>query len=87
MLHNLRGIAGRDEDLPAMLRYLDAALLISPESPEDRWFRAIFRYQQANRAGALEDVNWLLAHEPEGVDLGRVEELRGLIESTSPQNR
>ncbi len=80
MLHNLRGVAGRGEDVPAMLRYLDAILTISPESPEDRMYRAFFRYQSGSRERALEDIAWLLEHEPEGINLERVRELQQAIE-------
>ncbi|HUY33640.1 MAG TPA: tetratricopeptide repeat protein [Pirellulales bacterium] len=80
MLHNLRGIAGRGEDVPGMLRYLDAALAIEPDSAEDRMYRAFFRFQTGEGRGALEDIDWLVAHEPDGIDLGRVGELRALIE-------
>jgi regulator of sirC expression with transglutaminase-like and TPR domain len=80
MLHNLQGIAGRSEDVPAMLRYLDAILIVSPDSPEDRMFRAFFRYRSGLGEEALEDLNWLIEHEPEGIDLERVRELRSVIE-------
>ncbi|HEV7222239.1 MAG TPA: tetratricopeptide repeat protein, partial [Pirellulales bacterium] len=80
MLHNLQGIAGRSEDVPAMLRYLDAILIVSPDSPEDRMFRAFFRYRSGLGEAALEDLNWLIEHEPEGIDLERVRELRSVIE-------
>jgi len=80
MLHNLRGIAGRDEDVPGMLRYLDAALAIDPDSAEDRMYRAVYRFRSGEGRGALEDIDWLVAHEPEGIDLERVGELRVMVE-------
>lgn len=81
MLHNLRGIAGRSEDPQAMLRYLDAILTISPDLPEDRMYRAFFRYRSGMGQKALEDIAWLLEHEPESINLDRVRELRQVIEN------
>jgi regulator of sirC expression with transglutaminase-like and TPR domain/S1-C subfamily serine protease len=83
MLHNLRGIAGRGEEPQAMLRYLDAILTISPDSPEDRMYRAFFRYRSGMGPEALEDIAWLLEHEPEGINLDRVRELRQVIENSA----
>jgi regulator of sirC expression with transglutaminase-like and TPR domain len=80
MLHNLRGIAERAGDAHAMLCYLDAALAIDPNSAVDHMYRAFFRYQTGQGRSALDDTDWLLAHEPEGIDLGRVGELRARIE-------
>ncbi len=80
MLHNLRGIAGRSEDRPAMLRYLNAILALSPDSAEDRMYRAFFRYQSGQSEQALEDIAWLLEHEPESINLERVRELQQAIE-------
>ena len=45
MLRNLQSLAGRDRDLPALLRYLDAVLTITPDSADDRMYRAVYRYQ------------------------------------------
>lgn len=66
-----------------MLRYLDAILTISPDSPEDRMYRAFFRYRSGMGPEALEDIAWLLEHEPEGINLDRVRELRQVIENSA----
>jgi regulator of sirC expression with transglutaminase-like and TPR domain len=86
MLHNLRGIAERAGDAPTMLRYLDAALAIDPDSAEDRMYRAFFRFRTGQGRAALDDTDWLLAHEPEGIDLARVGELRAWIEQQLSQD-
>ena len=62
-----------------LLRYLDALLVVDPESHEERWARAVFRWQAGLRDRSAEDCDWLLKHEPTGVDLERVRELRGMI--------
>ncbi len=79
MLHNLLNLARRDGDALGGLRYLDAILTATPNAVEERLMRAGGRWQNGNRDGALEDVDWLLAHEPDGVDLDRVRELRRQI--------
>jgi regulator of sirC expression with transglutaminase-like and TPR domain len=83
MLRNLQSLAGRNRDLPALLRYLDAILTITPDSAEDRMYRAFYRYQSGQGRLALEDIDWLLAHEPPGIDLERVTQLRDGILNTS----
>ncbi|MCS7045979.1 MAG: transglutaminase-like domain-containing protein, partial [Gemmataceae bacterium] len=79
MLHNLINLAGREKDRDGMLRYLDAVLVIDPEAHDDRWARAVFRWQSGRREAAAEDCDWLLQHQPDGIDLDRVRELRRLL--------
>ena len=79
MLRNLQSLAGRGRDMPAMLRYLDAVLTITPDSAEDRMYRAFYRYQSGHGRLALDDIDWLLSHEPAGIDLERVGQLRDAI--------
>ncbi|HET6881658.1 MAG TPA: tetratricopeptide repeat protein [Pirellulales bacterium] len=79
MLRNLQSLAGRNRDLPALLRYLDAILTITPDSAEDRMYRAFYRYQTGQGRLALEDIDWLLSHDPPGIDLERVAQLRDAI--------
>lgn len=79
VLHNLQSNAGRKRDMPALLRYLDAILTIAPDSPEDHMYRAFYRYQSGQGQRALEDIDWLLSHDPPGIDLERVGQLRDAI--------
>jgi serine protease Do len=79
VLHNLLNLT--ESDPKRAHRYLNAIVAINPESPRDRWLRAIVRYRLQERGGALEDVQWLLAHKPAGIDLGRVIELQQAIEN------
>jgi regulator of sirC expression with transglutaminase-like and TPR domain len=76
MLRNLLGVARREKDLAGWLRYLDTVLVIAPESAEDRWMRAVARFQTGDRDGALEDTDRLVKEHPDGIDLERVQELR-----------
>jgi regulator of sirC expression with transglutaminase-like and TPR domain len=79
MLHNLMGLTREDGDVKGALRYLDTILAIAPESAQERALRAAARFQTGNKRGALEDVDWLLDHQPDGVNLDRIHELRRLI--------
>ncbi len=79
ILRNLLNLADQERDAPAMIRYLDATLVIDPEAAPERAVRAGLRYQAGDKAGALADVDWLLEHEPEGIDLDRVRQLRRVL--------
>lgn len=79
ILRNLQSLAGRRQDLPGVVRYLDAILAIVPDSGEDRMFRAFYRYQTGHEALALEDLDWLIEHRPANIDFERVDQLRESI--------
>jgi serine protease Do len=79
MLRNLGGVAERERDLPAMLRYLDVILVIDESAAAERGMRAAVRYQMGRTDAAAEDLDWLLQREPPGVDLDRVREFRDVI--------
>ena len=83
ILRNLQSLAGRHRDLAALLRYLDAILTITPDSADDRMYRAFYRYQNGQGQMALDDIDWLLTHEPPGIDLERVAQLRHAILGSS----
>ncbi len=80
MLHNLLNVARDESDGPAMLRYLDAVVLLVPESGEERWMRALLRFQSGDRAGARADVDQLLENQPAGVPVERVRELQQALD-------
>jgi hypothetical protein len=63
-----------------MLRYLDAIVAVAPDAAEERWTRAVLRFQAGNPDGAKEDADWLLEKAPRGFDLDRVKELRKLLD-------
>lgn len=79
MLHNLLNVAQREKDLPGMLRYLDGILAVDPLTHEERWVRAVFRFQAGQREGSLADCDVLLEQNPPDADLDRVRELRKLL--------
>jgi regulator of sirC expression with transglutaminase-like and TPR domain len=79
MLQNLLNVAGREKDSAGILRYLDAILTVDPEAADARALRAGVLYQQGDRAGALQDVDWLLDRQPDGLDLDRVRQMKRIL--------
>jgi regulator of sirC expression with transglutaminase-like and TPR domain len=79
MLQNLINITRAEGDVKGVLRYLDTILALTPEAADERLLRAAGRFQLGNRQGALEDVEWLLDHHPEGMKVERVLEFRRLL--------
>jgi regulator of sirC expression with transglutaminase-like and TPR domain len=79
MLHNLLRVAQDERDAAGALRYADAILALTPDAAEERGMRAGLRYQAGDRQGALEDVEWLLEHKPEGIDLDRVRQMKRFL--------
>ena len=81
MLNNLLGIAVREGKQADVLRYLDAILVIDPDSARDRVMRMITSARFGRRTAALTDARWLLDHEPAGIDLDQVRSLIARLES------
>jgi serine protease Do len=82
MLHNLLAASQREGDSVAMLRYLDALVLLEGQSDSEggaRWLRAMLRFQAGKLDAAREDVEWLLERDSGGVPRTDVEELRSAI--------
>lgn len=79
MVHNLMGVARTERDVEAMLRYVQTLLAIDPADAEQRWFRAVLRYQTQRHDEALQDVEWLLDNQPAGVDLDQVRKLQQVL--------
>jgi len=80
ILRNLSGLAQRTQDLPGVLRYLNAILAVSPDAGEERFMRAILYLRTNRRAEALADADWLIDHRPEGINLNQVDELRRVLQ-------
>ena len=72
MFHNLVNLAVKDEDRDGLLRYLDGILTVTADAHEERWMRAVLRFQLGLVQGARSDVDFLLEEAPANVDLNRV---------------
>jgi regulator of sirC expression with transglutaminase-like and TPR domain len=78
MLSNLLNLArGNPQDLH---RYLNAMLAIEPEQGQYHWLRAMVRYELDDRPAARSDVEWLLEHKPDGVNLDPVRALQAELD-------
>jgi len=68
MLHNLLGVAQREQDVDAGLRYLDGILTLTPDAGQDRMMRAGIYLSKGMKTEALADVQYLIDHPVDGVD-------------------
>jgi regulator of sirC expression with transglutaminase-like and TPR domain len=82
VLQNLLNVAQQQEDAQALRRYLEALVTLEPESMQLRGMRALARYQSGRPTAAIEDLDWFLEHQPAGVDLDRIREMRSVFEGS-----
>ena len=80
MINNLLGIAVREGKQADVLRYLDAILVVAPDSARDRVMRMVTAARLGRRAAALADARWLLDNQPAGIDLDQVRSLVSRLE-------
>ncbi len=78
MLQNLLSVSTSNP--AAMHRYLNAIVALDRDNGHYHWLRAIVRFRLEDRAGATQDVQWLVEHQPEGVNLSRVLEMQRALE-------
>jgi serine protease Do len=81
MLGNLEGIASREQDAPAMLRYLSGILTVTPAATRDRVLRMVTAERLGRREMALADARWLLDEAPEDIDLAQVRQFIERVEA------
>lgn len=80
MLRNLTNLANNDQDAEAALRYTETILALDPDSAQDRLLKAILCYNTGRAAEGIVEVDWIFEHEPEGIVLGRLQQLRDALE-------
>ncbi|HEX3150583.1 MAG TPA: transglutaminase family protein [Gemmataceae bacterium] len=79
MLHNLLGLAQRDQDTTAGLRYLNGILILDPSDGQSRMMRAGIHLSKDQKPEALADVQYLIDHPVSGIDRRKLEQFkRGL---------
>ncbi|WP_339727718.1 transglutaminase family protein [uncultured Gimesia sp.] len=81
MLRNLLNLARDSEDIQSMLRYVETMIAIDDELLQERWLRAVLRYQTGRVTEAMADADYLLEKSPEGFDLRRIQEFRDYLET------
>src|SRR5207302_10858753 len=79
VLYNLRNLAQKEGDAAGLLRYQDAVVTVAPDNTTERLARAGFRYQSGDKKGSIADLDWLLEHNPPGLDRERVLQLREIL--------
>jgi serine protease Do len=81
MLRNLINAANSADDVEAALRYVNALLVLEPDSAIDRMYRAVLCYNTRRVGQGLADVDWLLERQPEEIPQFRLQQLRELIQA------
>lgn len=81
MIGNLLGLAEREKDDAAVLRYLETLVTIAPENPDYRARRLEMRARTGRLTNAIEDANWFFENQPDGIDLDRLRALRTSLET------
>lgn len=81
MINNLLGLAEGERDEAAVLRYLETLVTLVPSNPEYRAKRLEMRARTGRLTNAIEDANWFIEHQPDGVELERVRDLRTTLET------
>ncbi len=76
MLRNLIRVSNNSDDKEASLRYVRTILEITPDSYEDRLYKAVLCYSTDRIEEGLIEVDWVLNLAPSNLDLRRVRELR-----------
>lgn len=80
MIGNLLGLAESERDEAAVLRYLETLVTLVPTNPEYRAKRLEMRARTGRLSNAVDDANWFIEQQPDGVDLERVRDLRATLE-------
>ena len=81
MLRNLVGIKMNEKQPSKAKPYIELILAVSPEESQERFQRALLRYQDEDIEGAKEDFDWLLQRRPPGLDYGRLQQFRDQLET------
>ena len=80
MLHNLLGLAQREQDADAGLRYLDGILMLRPEAGRERMMRAGIYLSKGMKSEALGDVQYLIEHPTNAVDERQLQRLKRALQ-------
>ena len=80
MLMNLYGLAERESDRESMLRFLEGAVAVLPDSVQHRGLRAVLRRSTGRKAAAIADIDWILQRQPDNVDLDEIRRMRRIFE-------
>ena len=85
MLVNLLGIAENRREDHAVLSCLETLAEIDPQNVEYRAKRLEMRARTGRIQMAIDDANWFITEQPDGVDIERVRQLRQTLEEQQLQ--
>ena len=86
MLRNLLNLAERDRDNQRVLKYLEVLVGIAADDPEFRAKRLEIRARTGQIEAAIEDADWFLEHQPNGTDVGRLQQLKASLQQQIQPN-
>lgn len=81
LLRNLVGLEMSERRPSEARAYIDLILAVSPEESQERFQRALLRYQDEDISGAKEDFDWLLHRRPPGLDYDRLQHFRDRLDA------
>ena len=74
MLRNLLAFTQAEETLATSLPYLDLLIALNPSTASFYLERAWIHLRSGNSDGARDDLQWILDHKPQGINIPRVRE-------------
>ncbi|MCA9128806.1 MAG: trypsin-like peptidase domain-containing protein [Planctomycetales bacterium] len=81
VLNNLMGIASTNRDTDSMMRYADAILAVDANQVDVRMLRIQLRALSGRRKAAVDDLDWMLAHAPAGMDRAAIMRIRAALDA------
>ena len=81
MIRNLLGLAEGERNDRRVLRYLELLVGISPDNPEFRAKRMEMRARTDHPEAAIEDAEWFIEHQSEGIDIYQLKQFKARLES------
>ena len=85
MLRNLRNVAVNQNDAESVFRYADTIVQIEPDAVAFRGERIDAEVRTHRFEDAIADIDWMIKKNPEGLDVGRIRQIRKKLESTIQQ--
>ncbi len=80
IVRNLVGASSRAGAGDPPLRYFELICALAPDSASDRLSRGLLRAQAGDKAGARDDLLYVMEKRPRGIDMERVEEVLRRLE-------
>jgi regulator of sirC expression with transglutaminase-like and TPR domain len=87
ILQNLLGLAQQRSDKEAILRYVEAMVLIDPELVRERGLRAVLHFETGRREAAVKELDWFLENKPAGIDLEQIREMQNVFRTQKPEGK